>query len=469
MSLNDTILNNMIFTTIIKNENQGLNFIFITCFYIFNIIHSNYNILNIFKNFNNKENKIVFIASDKESSNRFRAVMHFIVAKSNINEIRELERFKNSWVDDRIAYYKVNQRNKFLITNNIYGLVIFKEKETKQNSITTSEEFQHLEVSSPCLSVKQIKDFVEKCNDDYEKYLKDQILKHQLFVDISWDIKEKDIIVKSNKWKSSSTFENKFFTDKEQVLNKLNFFLENKHIYNKRGIPHTLGFLLFGDPGTGKSSFIKAVANKTNYHIINIKLSKNFDFQHLHKVLFNESITHNLMIPLNKRIIIFEDIDCMTDIIKNRFNKDKEESQDEEDNKRKKDDENNKKKEDDYSFAKKIITQLEEMENNNLSFLLNILDGVQEAEDRIIIMTTNKPEELDNALIRPGRIDIKIHFKKATIKDIRDILCNFWDNDIDICNVEEILHEKLTHAEIINICKESKDLEETLVNLKSYF
>jgi SpoVK/Ycf46/Vps4 family AAA+-type ATPase len=463
MSLNDTILNNMIFSTFIKNENQVLSFIFVTCFYIFNIIHSNYNILNIFKNFTNTENKIVFIASDKESSNRFRAVMHFIIEKSNVIEIRELERFKNNWVDDKIAYYKVNQRNKFLITDNIYGLVIFKEKETKQNAIVTSEEFQHLEISSPNLNVRQIKDFVERCNVDYEKYLKDQILKHQLYVDISWDIKEKDIIVKSNKWKSSATFENKFFTDKALVINKLDFFLENKHIYNKRGIPHTLGFLLFGDPGTGKSSFIKAVANKTNYHIINIKLSKNFDFQHLHKILFNESITHNLMIPLNKRIIIFEDIDCMTDIIKNRFNKEDED----ECNKQKKED--NIKKEDDYSFAKKIIAQLEETENNNLSFLLNILDGVQEAEDRIIIMTTNKPEELDNALIRPGRIDIKIHFKKATIKDIRDILCNFWENDIDICNIEEIFNEKLTHAEIINICKESKDLEETLINLKSYF
>ena len=486
MSLNDTILNNMLFTTFLKNENQNLSFILVTCFYIFNIFYNNYNnynILNIFQNFYNKENKIHFISSDKESSDRFRAVMHFIIEKSNVSEIKELERFKNHWVEDRIAYYKVNQNNKFLITNNIYGLVIIKQKEIKQNTIITLEQFEHLEISSSYLSVKQIKDFVEKCNDDYEKYLKDQILKHQLFVDISWDTKEKNIIVKSNKWKSSSTFENKYFTNKELVLNKLNFFLENKHIYNKRGIPHTLGFLLFGDPGTGKSSFIKAVANKTNYHIINIKLSKNFDFQYLHKLLFNESITNNLMIPLNKRIIIFEDIDCMTDIIKNRYNKDDKNDKDDKYDKNDKDDKNEKsiqkkidedysfakKIDKDYSFAKKIMAQIEETENNNLSFLLNILDGVQEADDRIIIMTTNKPENLDNALIRPGRIDIKIHFTKATIEDIRNILCNFWDCNLDIINIDKILHEKISHADIINICKESKDLEETLLNLKSYF
>jgi len=44
----------------------------------------------------------------------------------------------------------------------------------------------------------------------------------------------------------------------------------------------------------------------------------------------------------------------------------------------------------------------------NLSGLLNVLDGVVDTPDRILIMTTNHPEQLDPALIRPGRIDKKI-------------------------------------------------------------
>lgn len=41
--------------------------------------------------------------------------------------------------------------------------------------------------------------------------------------------------------------------------------------------------------------------------------------------------------------------------------------------------------------------------------LLNVLDGVVETPGRIVIMTTNHPETLDPALIRPGRIDKRIN------------------------------------------------------------
>merc|ERR1719277_784165 len=44
----------------------------------------------------------------------------------------------------------------------------------------------------------------------------------------------------------------------------------------------------------------------------------------------------------------------------------------------------------------------------NLSGLLNVLDGVVDTPERILIMTTNHPEQLDPALIRPGRVDKKI-------------------------------------------------------------
>ena len=52
------------------------------------------------------------------------------------------------------------------------------------------------------------------------------------------------------------------------------------------------------------------------------------------------------------------------------------------------------------------------LNNNNLSFFLNIIDGLNECSGRIIILTTNKIDYLDKAIIRPGRIDIKIRFIK---------------------------------------------------------
>ncbi|GKT92448.1 mitochondrial chaperone BCS1 [Colletotrichum tofieldiae] len=49
----------------------------------------------------------------------------------------------------------------------------------------------------------------------------------------------------------------------------------------------------------------------------------------------------------------------------------------------------------------------------SLSGLLNVLDGVASQEGRVLIMTTNHIEHLDDALIRPGRVDKKIEFQLA--------------------------------------------------------
>lgn len=48
-----------------------------------------------------------------------------------------------------------------------------------------------------------------------------------------------------------------------------------------------------------------------------------------------------------------------------------------------------------------------------LSGLLNTLDGVASQEDRVLIITTNYAEKLDKALIRPGRVNIKVEFQLA--------------------------------------------------------
>ena len=49
----------------------------------------------------------------------------------------------------------------------------------------------------------------------------------------------------------------------------------------------------------------------------------------------------------------------------------------------------------------------------NLSCLLNILDGIIELHGVMVIFTTNYPEKLDEAFLRPGRIDFKQEFKRA--------------------------------------------------------
>jgi len=64
---------------------------------------------------------------------------------------------------------------------------------------------------------------------------------------------------------------------------------------------------------------------------------------------------------------------------------------------------------------------------NHMSFLLNILDGVIETPGRMIVMTTNFINKLDPALIRPGRIDIRIEFRACSRKVLKDILGQFYE------------------------------------------
>jgi hypothetical protein len=64
-----------------------------------------------------------------------------------------------------------------------------------------------------------------------------------------------------------------------------------------------------------------------------------------------------------------------------------------------------------------------------LSGLLNALDGVASGECRILIMTTNHPERLDHALIRPGRVDMIINYRLATQQQIKDLFLQVYEPD----------------------------------------
>ena len=89
-----------------------------------------------------------------------------------------------------------------------------------------------------------------------------------------------------------------------------------------------------------------------------------------------------------------------------------------------------------------------------------MLDGIHECSGRILIMTTNKLEVLDKALIRPGRIDIKINFKKCSRYDLKRMIATFWQVDVEEERLKAELDEKYTCAEVLNIFRSSDDFEE---------
>jgi chaperone BCS1 len=190
--------------------------------------------------------------------------------------------------------------------------------------------------------------------------------------------------------------------------------------YKAHGIPHTIGFLLKGAPGTGKTSTIKAIANELKRHILNVRLTSDMTIETVKKLFFSNTIRvkdmdgniRNITVPCNERIYVMEDIDCLTDIVLDRKYKpellvDLSLSKEELTN-------------------KQIFEKKEKEKRINLSVLLNLLDGILETPGRVLVFTSNYPERLDAALLRPGRIDSLVEFTECDVDTLYEMCCSFY-------------------------------------------
>ena len=194
----------------------------------------------------------------------------------------------------------------------------------------------------------------------------------------------------------------------------------------------------------------------TQRHAISINLTNDFDLTKLKDLMLGDKID-NLIIPQEKRIFIMEDVDAMGDIVKDRKLKKEEEKRNTEIIQNTEEG-----KLTDSTIIQKILS---EENNNNLSVLLNLMDGIIECPGRIIIMTTNREETLDKALKRPGRIDMKINFTKCTRNMISDLLNLFYDIKIDIKKLNKVHDFKYTPAEIMQLCFSHSNYEELIKSL----
>ena len=223
---------------------------------------------------------------------------------------------------------------------------------------------------------------------------------------------------------TSKSFDNLFFDGKEDLIKRLDSFV-NRNKYKTLGLPETLGILLYGEPGTGKTSCIKAIAKHLDMSLIIVPMSQIKTKKRLEELFFS----HRISIPQENRIYVFEEIDCngWETIVRDRnlppledekqvdllslFKKDGGGDKEETEKKPKRTD--------------------KDLDKLTLGGILEIIDGLVECPGRVIIMTTNHKEHLDSALLRPGRIDIDIEFKKLRHCHIAEIYKKWYEKPLE--------------------------------------
>lgn len=375
---------------------------------------------------------------------------------------------ENGNVKDNKFSYFINHEKEIYIKNDVY--IKQTEDEMKAEDKKTTKIQIELEFFSNKLNFSQLKKEVDSWVKEYHEYVKtnnDGQLYYFSYVGKKNDSDKPSF--EKHKFSTSKTFDNIFFEDKQKLLKRLDTFLNDKEKYTRLGLPNTLGMMFYGYPGCGKTSTIKALANKTDRHVVEISLSRIQTCKELKKIFFQE-IIHGKYVPPHKKIIVLEDIDCMSDVVQDRsqtsdFKTFKEIT------KLKKlmaSDTDKKEKE------KQLMKVLDDAElkdddvNTNkdkltLSFILNLIDGILEQPGRMLIITTNYPEKLDSALVRPGRIDIKIHYKKCNNKISNQILSYVFNEDIDD---KKLPNYVWSPAEIFEKCLNIGNSEDTIKELK---
>jgi len=105
----------------------------------------------------------------------------------------------------------------------------------------------------------------------------------------------------------------------------------------------------------------------------------------------------------------------------------------------------------------------DEPEQIDLSFLLNLLDGTLESSGRIIAISSNYPERIDKALIRPGRIDMIVQFRKCNRQILQEMVTSFYDHELEDWTSPE-LEYVWTPAEVNQILFRNFDKPEDAIH-----
>lgn len=202
---------------------------------------------------------------------------------------------------------------------------------------------------------------------------------------------------------------------KDQIINDINHFFqpETRLQYEKKGINYKRGIILYGPPGCGKTSLISA--NYFGMDVYTMSLESSY--------LTEEGLLKALARIPGRSIVLFEDIDVSFPAPRLEERQESHERI-----------ENSGGTGGDTFKGMQKETLMGSKSGLQMKGFLNAIDGIKSNNNGIVFLfTTNHIEKLDPAILRPGRIDLRIELTYIKEPEIRDMFELYYEPTMENC------------------------------------
>ena len=234
---------------------------------------------------------------------------------------------------------------------------------------------------------------------------------------------------------------------KRTLIQSIDKFMSREDWYTKNKIPYHYGILLYGPPGTGKSVLAQAIAKYMKAYVMILNGDEIFDLPSMLEDLPRQQGKYSGM-----RVVLCEDVDCG---LKNRYcepfgyrntiNLDKDDTEVDDDGFK--------------ASRDRISESLANSRRKGFSSLLNAMDGLAAPEHVVYIFTTNDMDVIDPALLRPGRLDLKLEITFVNRKQFDEFTLRHYGK---VSDQDFSIKDGMTFAAIQNEVMKDASFEEII-------